>query len=77
MLFFFFSYREEYKETILGFNKLSAAHAHVLHAARGERGVLPSCSLCTNELSINENGKHLFCEHKGFSWINYCTTATK
>lgn len=41
------------------------------------RGVLPSCSLCTNELSINENGKHLFCEHKRFSWINYCTTATK
>lgn len=35
------------------------------------------CSLCTNELSINENGKHLFCEHKRFSWINYCTTATK
>lgn len=39
--------------------------------------MLRSCSLCTNELSINENGKHLFCEHKGFSWINYCTTATK
>lgn len=45
--------------------------------ARGAQGVLPSCSLCTNELSINENGKHLFCEHKRFSWINYCTTATK
>lgn len=45
--------------------------------ARGAQGALPSCSLCTNELSINENGKHLFCEHKRFSWINYCTTATK
>lgn len=49
--------------------------ARAPHTARG--GAPPSCSLCTNELSINENGKHLFCEHKRFSWINYCTTATK
>lgn len=69
--------REDRRRHYQGVTRLCVAHAPPLGSARGEMGKLHSCSLCTNELSIIENGKHLFCEHEGFGWINYRTTAAK